>query len=144
MRSRRRTPRPGTTAILLLAGLAGGCGGGATPGDPIGEWAGRLVTDAGHCPGPLPARLLVGAEDVSFLPSGGVIVLHGRRRPDSPRLHAQLQLADANHKPLLMVFEGTLAPDGRSIDGVYGTPACRAHVTLTRPAEHPLSRAFGN
>ena len=143
MRIRRLTRRPGTAVALLLAGISGGCGGG-TPGDPVGEWAGHLVTEAGRCPGPLPARLLVGAEDISFLPSGGVIVLHGRRRPGSPRLHAQLQLVDANRKPLPMVFEGTLAPDGRSIDGVYGTPACRAHVTLVRPAEHPLARAFGN
>ncbi len=143
MHTCRPTRRLGITTALLLAGFTGGCGGG-TPGDPVGEWAGRLVTEAGRCPGPLPARLVVGTEDVSFLPSGGVIVLHGHRRPDGTRLHAQLQLVNADRKPLPMVFEGTLAPDGRSIDGVYGTPACRARVTLTRPAEHPLGRAFGN
>ena len=109
----------------------------------MGEWSGRLVTEAGTCPGPLPARLLVGAEDISFLPSGGVIVLHGHRRPDSGRLHAQLLLTDINRKPLPMVFEGVLAPDGGHIDGTYGTPACRARVVLTRPAHHPITRLLG-
>ena len=125
-----------------MAGLACGCGG-AAGGDPVGEWAGRLVTTAGTCPGPLPARLLVGEEDISFLPSGGVIVLHGRRRPDDPRLHAQLLGLDMNRKPLPMVFEGVLAQDGSRIDGTYGTPACRARVVLLRPARHPIQRALG-
>ncbi len=150
MRHCRRSPcrsgAPATVAMaaaLAVAGFVGGCGGGATPGDPVGEWAGRLVTLAGTCPAPLPARLLVGAREVSFLPSGGVLVLHGERRPDSPRLHAQLLLADMNRKPLPMVFDGILAPDGSHIDAVYGTPTCRARIVLVRPAEHPISRAFG-
>ncbi len=138
----RRTPALARIAAGALAALVGGCGD-ATPGDPVGEWTGRLVTEAGTCPGPLPARLLVGAQDVSFLPSGGVLVLHGHRKSGSPRLHAQLLLSDINHKPLPMVFEGALAPDGTHIDGTYGTPACRARVVLTRPAEHPITRALG-
>ena len=141
--SRPRIGRAMAAASVMLSGLLCGCGGTATPGDPVGEWAGRLVAEAGRCPGPLPARLLVGAQDVSFVPSGGVLVLQGRRRPDDPRLHAQLRLVDANHKPLPMVFDGVLAPDGSHIDGTYGTPNCRAHVVLTRPAEHPISRALG-
>ena len=145
MRDRRRPALARIVAGALagaLAAFVGGCGD-ATPGDPVGEWAGRLVTEAGTCPGPRPARLLVGSEDVSFLPSGGVLVLHGRRKPGSEHLHAQLLLTDINHKPLPMVFEGALAPDGTHIDGSYGTPTCRARVLLTRPAEHPITRALG-
>ncbi len=138
----RCTPALARIVAGALAGLVCGCGT-ATPGDPVGEWAGRLVTEAGTCPGPLSARLVVGSEDVSFLPSGGVLVLHGHRKPGSPRLHVQLLLTDINHKPLPMVFEGMLAADGTHIDGTYGTPTCRARVVLTRPAEHPITRLLG-
>ena len=49
-----------------------------------------------------------------------------------------------NRHPLPMVFEGALAPDGSRIDGTYGTPSCRAHVALLRPARHPLQRLLGH
>ncbi|MGI4745026.1 MAG: hypothetical protein ACRYGI_13070 [Janthinobacterium lividum] len=138
-----RRPRP-SCMIVLAAGLAlAGCGG-PTPNDPIGEWTGTLVTEKGSCPDGTPSRLLVGRKTVSFIPAGGVLVLQGKRAADRNRLHAQQQLQDMNHKPLPMVFEGGLAQDGSHIDGTYGTPSCRAHIGLYRPADHPLERALGN
>ena len=134
-RSRRRW----VLALLVLATVPAK----AAPGDPVGEWAGTLVATQGTCPDRAPSRLLVGGTDISFVPAGGVLVLHGQRRP-GPSLHAQLLLADMNHHPLPMVFEGTLAPDGSRIDGVYGTPSCRARVALLRPAIHPLQRLLGH
>jgi len=132
-------------AATLAATLAG-CGDGkpGTPGDPVGTWRGTFVTDKGSCPTATPSRLLVGSEDISFMPGDGVLVLHGKRKAETGVLHAQLLLQDMNHKPLPMVFEGTLRADGSAIDGTYGTPACRAHVALVRPVNHPLQRALGD
>ena len=123
-------------ALIPLAALA-------EPGDPVGDWAGTLVASQGTCPDRAPSRLLVSGTDISFVPAGGVLVLHGHRRPGS-RLHAQLLLTDMNRHPLPMVFEGILAPDGSRIDGTYGTPSCRARVTLLRPENHPLQRLLGH
>ncbi len=136
-RSGPATGRPPLLLALLILAAA------ATPGDPVGEWAGTLATTQGTCPDRAPSRLLVSGTDISFVPAGGVLVLHGRRRP-GPRLHAQLLLTDMNRHPLPMVFEGTLAPDGSRIDGTYGTPSCRAHVALLRPENHPLQRLLGH
>jgi hypothetical protein len=131
--------------LLAVAALvsAGSGAVAAEPGDLDGEWAGTLVATQGTCPDHAPSRLLVDRKTVSFVPAGGVLVLHGTRRPGIPRLHAQLLLTDMNRKPLPMVFEGSLASDGQRIDGTYGTPACRAHVTLLRPESHPLQRLLG-
>ncbi len=123
-------------ALLPLAALAG-------PGDAVGEWAGTLVATQGTCPDRAPSRLLVGGTDISFIPADGVLVLHGSRRTGQ-HMHAQLLLTDMNRHPLPMVFEGVLAPDGSRIDGTYGTPSCRAQVTLLRPENHPLQRLFGH
>ena len=134
-------------ALLLLPLLAtvslAGCGGGGPP-DPVGQWTGTLVTDKGTCPDRVPSRLLVGSRNISFIPSGGVLVLHGTSKPAPAALHAQLMLRDMNHKPLPMVFEGTESADGGRIDGTYGTPTCRAHILLVRPVEHPFERVLGN
>ncbi len=126
-------------ALLALVPLAAA----AEPGDPVGEWAGTLVATQGTCPDRAPSRLLVSGTDISFVPAGGVLVLHGHRRPGR-RLHAQLLLSDMNRHPLPMVFEGMLASDGSRIDGTYGTPSCRAHVALLRPENHPLQRLLGH
>ena len=85
-----------------------------------------------------------GATNISFVPANGVLVLHGIRKPDSDRLHAQLLLTDMNKKPLPMVFEGSLSPDGKGIDATYGTPTCRARVTLLRPEHHAFGRLLGH
>ena len=133
------------TGLALLASLSlAGCGGGSAPGDADGEWAGTLRTEQGHCPDRAPSRLLVDAGTISFIPAGGVLTLTGHRVAGSPRLHAQLSLTDINHTPLPMVFEGTLAPDSRRVDGQFGTPACHASVVLLRPTDHGLQRALGN
>jgi hypothetical protein len=138
-------PAGARTAALLLLGSLAGCGGGSgTPGDPVGEWLGTLRTEKGTCPDRTPSRLQVEDGKVLFTPADGVLVLQGRRKPDSDRLHAQLQLSDMNHHPLPMVFEGALRPDGTAIDGTYGTPSCRAQVTLVRPAANSLSHALGH
>jgi len=143
---RRSSPRLLLLAAPLLAAALAGCGGGGpgTPADPVGTWRGALVTEKGTCPTDPPSRLLVGSEDISFIPADGVLVLHGKRKPGSDTLHAQLLLADMNHKPLPMVFEGRLRADGTAIDGTYGTPVCRAHIALTRPVNHPLQRVLGD
>ena len=134
-------PSPRRASLLCLLVLA--VPAKAAPADPVGEWAGTLVATQGTCPDRAPSRLLVGGTDISFVPAGGVLVLHGQRRP-GPRLHAQLLLTDMNRHPLPMVFEGALAPDGSRIDGTYGTPSCRAHVALLRPERHPLQRLLGH
>ncbi len=138
-----RPGRPSGRLTFLLCLLVLAIPAKAAPADPAGEWAGTLVATQGTCPDRAPSRLLVSETDVSFVPAGGVLVLHGRRRP-GPRLHAQLLLTDMNRHPLPMVFEGALAPDGSRIDGTYGTPSCRAHVALLRPASHPLQRLLGH
>ncbi|MCQ8239898.1 hypothetical protein [Rhizosaccharibacter radicis] len=129
-------------AAALLAGCGGGNGG--TPGDPGGEWTGILQTDKGVCPDRAPSRLAVDGRKIQFTPADGVLVLSGIRTENSDRLHAQLQLTDMNHHPLPMVFEGKLSADGTHIDGTYGTTACRAHVSLTRPAANTLSHVLGS
>ena len=141
----RKTHGLARTGLALLAsvGLAG-CGGRPAPGDADGEWAGTLRTEQGRCPDRAPSRLVVDAGTISFIPAGGVLTLTGHHDTGSPRLHAQLSLVDMNHKPLPMVFEGTLAPDGSRIEGRFGTPACRASVVLLRPTDHGLQRVLGN
>ncbi|GAN53830.1 hypothetical protein [Tanticharoenia sakaeratensis] len=125
-----------SAAILLAAslGLAACSSGPPDPArDPIGIWTGALVTDDGTCPTERNSTLQISARDVSFTPGDGSIVLKGHRGADPNKYHAQLLLQDANHHPLAMVFNGL--PVGQAIGGTYGTPSCRAHVTLTRPKD---------
>ncbi|MCQ8277668.1 hypothetical protein NFI95_04295 [Acetobacteraceae bacterium KSS8] len=131
-----------SVAMTLVLALAA-CGG-PQPGNLQGEWAGTLRTEKGRCPTERPSRLLVDGKEISFVPGGGVLVLQGTRAPDGKSLHAQLALTDADRKPLPMVFEGAMATDGTSIDGTYGTPACRASIVLHRPEHHAFERALGN
>ncbi|GBQ64408.1 hypothetical protein AA103196_0857 [Ameyamaea chiangmaiensis NBRC 103196] len=99
--------------------------------EPFGDWVGTLKTDAGTCPDQISSTLQVSRTSVVFTPGDSALVLRGAHHPDGS-VHAELVLPDRNHKPLPMVFEGH--PDGASFAGVFGTPTCRAHVTLTRPA----------
>lgn len=138
----RAAPIGAAWAAALLLPVLAACGGPA-PGTFQGEWAGTLQTEKGRCPTDRPSRLLVDGKDISFVPGGGVLVLQGIRAPESKSLHAQLALTDADHKPLPMVFDGTMAVDGTSIDGTYGTPACRASITLRRPEHHAFDRVLG-
>ena len=116
--------------MLILLSLLTPCQADAVP-DLLGRWTGLLHTLQGTCPDAVPSTLIVGSVHLTFAPADGVLVLHGTRRRDSSRLHAQLLLPGVNHKPVPMVFEGH--PEGRSIIGMYGTPSCRAEIRLTRP-----------
>ncbi len=127
--------------MVALAALSSTPALAAAP-DLIGRWTGTLHTLQGTCPDARPSTLLVEARRLSFAPADGVLVLHGSRREADPgRLHAQLSLPGVNHKPVPMVFEGH--PDGSSIRGLYGTPACRAEIRLERPIDRPLQHALG-
>jgi len=131
----------GLASFLLLAG----CGGEAAD-DPArqanGTWVGRLETSAGVCPDSQDSDLLVSDTELSFVPGDGVLTLRGKRMPGDPALHAQLLLADMNHKRLPMVFDGHWAAG--EISGTYGTPTCRASITLHRPTHTAVQRLLGD
>ncbi|CAP57091.1 conserved hypothetical protein [Gluconacetobacter diazotrophicus PA1 5] len=111
--------------------------------DPIGIWTGTLVADRGVCPETnAPSTLQVGTKRIAFTPGDGALVLHGTRDATPGRFHAQLVLSDMNRKPYPLVFEGK--PDGSAISGTYGTPRCRAHVTLTRPKSNGMAHFLGH
>ncbi len=137
-----RPSRPLQAATLLLT-LAG-CGGGeAGPTDPAGTWIGRLQTVAGRCPDAGDSDLVVSARHVTFVPADGVLSLKGLRDPAHPAaLHAQFLGRDMNHKLLPMVFDATAA-DG-AVTGTYGTPTCRATITLHRPTHTAVQRLLGD
>lgn len=144
-----RLPLPvALSAALLLAG----CGGPpARPSlsDLDGSWSGALHGTGGTCPDGVMSTLVISDTHLVFAPSGGVLQLEGHRTADSSTLHAQLVLKDMNHKPLPMVFEGHAvveqAADGPAlrIDGTYGTPTCRANVTLRRPQARAWKNLIG-
>lgn len=119
-------------AVLSLSSLAACSGGPVTPDrDPTGIWTGALVTDEGTCPSERDSTLQINAHDISFTPGDGSIVLKGKRLPDNSHFRARAQTRGADGKPWPMVFDAY--PVGRAIGGTYGTPACRAHITLTHP-----------
>ncbi|CAI9119731.1 hypothetical protein [Brytella acorum] len=116
----------GGTLLALTA-----CAGQTNPGqDPRGLWVGALVTDKGVCPTDRNSTLQVNAHEILFTPADGSLVLRGVRGPNNLHFHAQLETTDQDHKPRPMVFDGY--PVGQAIGGTFGTPSCRAHVTMTR------------
>ena len=131
---RHPLPLRATALVLLLAGCAGGA-----QTDPAGTWIGRLHTVAGRCPDTEDSDLVVSGKSVTFVPGDGVLSLRGERDPaDRDALHAQFLGHDMNHHLLPMVFDGRLA-DG-AVSGTFGTPTCRATITLHRP---PIRRCSG-
>lgn len=133
--------------ILATAGLLCGswsaCAAAATSqqaaNDPYGDWVGTLVADKGHnCPVNAPSLMQIEPKRMVFVPETASLILRGKPNKATQHYHAQLVLQDAAHKPLHIVFEAH--PDGDTFKGIYGTPECRAHVTLTRPE----SRAWKN
>jgi hypothetical protein len=157
-----RAPRsarlPQLAALLALVALPAvtilplvGCGGAEAPrlSDLDGTWAGRLQTQGGSCPDVVPSTLVVSDRRLVFTPGGGVLTLDGQRTPQDETLHAQALLRDMNHKPLPLVFEGRAVAEteagraGLRIDGTYGTPTCRAAITLRRPVNHPWRNLMG-
>lgn len=116
---------------IALLGLLTACTGTPDPGrDPVGRWVGSLVTDQGTCPVQRRSTLQINAHEVLFTPGDGSLVLRGEYHPESQKYHAELDMLDINHKPMTMVFDGY--PVGQAIGGLYGTNACRAHITMIR------------
>ena len=137
---RPTSPVRALALVLLLAGCAGG---GAEKTDPAGTWIGRLHTVAGHCPDTQDSDLVVSAGSVTFVPGDGVLSLRGRRDAADPdALHAQFLGHDMNHHLLPMVFDARLA-DG-AVSGTFGTPTCRATISLHRPTHTAVQRLLGD
>lgn len=98
----------------------------------MGLWTGALVADQGTCPTDRNSSLQIREHAIAFTPGDEATVLKGVRGPDNLHFHAQTDMKDANGKPYSMVFNGY--PVGRAIGGTFGSPTCRAHITLTRPS----------
>ena len=128
--------------IWLTAIACGLASGGAGASTVAGEWVGTLHTTAGTCPDGQPSDLVVSGKRITFVPGDGVLALVGRPGADPGVLHAQLLGTDMNHKPLPMVFEARL--QGGVVVGTYGTPTCRASITLHRPTDTGLQRLLGH
>ncbi|OUI86624.1 hypothetical protein HK11_12670 [Acetobacter sp. DmW_043] len=108
--------------------------------DPYGDWVGTLVTEKGlNCPTYAQSLMQIEPHRMVFVPATGSLILRGVPNKATQHYHAQLLLEDAAHKPLPIVFEAH--PSGTTFEGVYGTPECRAHITLTRP-EHNAWKNF--
>lgn len=129
-------------AGLAVAGLLCGAAGSAAD-DPYGDWIGTLVADQGHnCPVNGVSLMQIEPKRIIFAPETGSLVLRGKPNKETQHYHAQLLMQDANHKPLPMVFEAH--PVGDTFEGVYGTPECRAHITLKRPENRTWKNFLGN
>lgn len=140
----RPHPRLGPFAALLL--LAG-CAGGTAETSPAGTWIGRLHTVSGRCPDTEDSDLVVSATTVTFVPGDGVLSLHGTRdAADADALHAQFLGHDMNHHLLPMVFDARFEAHaaGGAVSGTFGSPTCRATVTLHRPTHTAVQRLLGD
>ncbi|GBR69584.1 hypothetical protein [Gluconobacter kanchanaburiensis] len=116
---------------LSACALLAACAGTPDPGqDPTGSWIGALVTDQGTCPTERTSTLRIHGREILFTPADGSQVLHGTYTPDSHHYHAELAITDLNHHPTAVVFNGY--PVGQAIGGTFGSPSCRAHITMTR------------
>ncbi|MBF0887504.1 MULTISPECIES: hypothetical protein [Gluconobacter] len=121
---------PAFFAISATA-LLTACAGTPDPGhDPTGSWVGALVTDQGTCPTEHPSTLRIRGREILFTPADGSQVLHGTYTPGNQHYHAELAMTDLDHHPTAAVFNGY--PVGQAIGGIFGSPSCRAHITMTR------------
>ena len=127
---------------LAVCALVTACASESPASHADGEWVGTLRTVAGACPDQAPSDLVVSDKEITFVPGDGVLALKGRRAADPDVLHAQLLGSDMNHKPLPMVLEARL--EGDAVTGTYGTPTCRADVSLHRPTHTGLQRLLGH
>lgn len=110
--------------------------------DPYGEWIGTLVTDKGRdCPTQGLSYMQIKPTKMIFVPETSNLVLRGVPNKERQHYHAQLILQDARKQTLPMVFEAHPVDD--TFEGVYGTPTCRAHITLRRPENHPMDNFMG-
>lgn len=131
-----------TAAALVTPCLAPVPAHASAQSDPYGIWTGTLVTEQGTCPDQTESILQIAPKRLAFAPGTGTLQLHGTPVKGNARFHAQLMLQDKDKKPLPMVFEGH--PDGDTITGTFGTPSCRAHITLKRPAGHAWQNFMGD
>ncbi|MFT9330869.1 hypothetical protein [Acetobacter persici] len=137
-RSARTLPLAGLAVLALLCGAAG-----PAADDPYGEWIGTLVAEKGHnCPVHTVSLMQIQPKHITFTPEMGALVLRGVPDKKTQHYHAQLILQDSHHQQLPMVFEAH--PVGDTFEGVYGTPECRAHVTLKRPEGRAWKNFMGN
>lgn len=114
----------------------------AAADDPYGDWVGTLVADKGrNCPVANQSFMQITPKHILFAPETGTLILRGKPDKATQHYHAQLMMEDATHKPLPMVFEAH--PVGETFEGVYGTPECRAHITLTRPENRAWKNFIG-
>lgn len=118
--------------ILFMAGISL-CACAATAAhDPYGDWVGTLVQDQGEdCPVDDPSFMQIRPHHMIFVPGTGALILRGIPKKSRQFYHATLTLKDARGQPYPMVF--TAQPRGKFFYGLYGTPDCRAHITLHRP-----------
>lgn len=110
--------------------------------DPYGDWIGVLVADKGRdCPTEGTSYMQIEPTKMIFVPETGNLVLRGVPNKERQHYHAQLILQDARKQPLPMVFEAHPMED--TFEGIYGTPTCRAHITLRRPENHKMNNFLG-
>ncbi|MBS1061658.1 hypothetical protein JK185_01160 [Gluconobacter wancherniae] len=98
--------------------------------DPTGTWVGSLIADQGTCPTSLTSTLRIRGREIMFTPGDSSKVLRGTYVHGSNHYHAELIEQDMNHHATPLVFNGY--PVGQAIGGIYGSNACRAHITMTR------------
>ncbi|MBO1325216.1 hypothetical protein K2X14_08195 [Acetobacter sp. TBRC 12305] len=126
-------PAPGSAAYAADASAAD---------DPYGDWVGTLVQDMGtDCPVNGTSLMQIETHKMIFVPETGSLILRGVPDKAKQHYHAQLVMKDAKNQTLPLVFEAR--PVGDTFEGVYGTPECRAHVTLRRPTSHALHNFLG-
>ncbi|GBR52979.1 hypothetical protein [Gluconobacter sphaericus] len=116
---------------LSATALLAACAGTPDPGkDPTGSWVGALVTDQGTCPTEHPSTLRIRDKEILFTPADGAQVLRGTYKLGNQHYHAELAMTDIDHHNTALVFNGY--PVGQAIGGIFGSPSCRAHITMTR------------
>lgn len=118
--------------ILFIVGVSLSACSSTAAHDPYGDWIGTLVRDQGEdCPVEEQSFMQVRHHHMIFVPGTGALILRGVPKKSRQFYHATLTLKDARGQPYPMVF--IAHPKGKLFYGLYGTPDCRAHITLHRP-----------
>lgn len=118
--------------VLLWVGISLCACSSTAARDPYGGWIGTLERDQGtECPVENPSFMQIRPKHMIFVPGTGALVLRGVPNKSRHDYRATLTLKDARGQPYPMVFMAQ--PKGKVFYGLYGTPDCRAHITLHRP-----------